>query len=606
MTDRPQAPARPGVHDHRSPLPAAADPHEEEGRASPQLRRTYALLLLLVVPLFLRLSAVQHGLPRGYVPDTHMVRNALGMARDKDLAPPVGKYSTYPYVVPYMLLPVYAAQYAVGRADGSWAGAGEYGHRVMEHPETVWLPARVLVALLGALTPLVVFRTARVAGLRLGAWAAAWLVATSLLHVHFSVQERPWIPMLFFGALAAWPAELYRRERRARWLVASGACVGLSVGCHQAGLAMAGIPFVAWLSSARGWSGEQLLRRLRDGLACFVCFLVVALVGNSYYLFTDVGPDAAVRAGDLEGQFAVGGQAARFGFSLASLKHLASSLFGYDPSLCLFALLGIGPALASWNTRAAAVFGLAFAAVFLPYPNDHVRYVLPLVVLLAIPAGLGVERLVKKRWGAWLASTLLCLPLVQALRLDWLLTRRDTRAVAEKLLADLRGGARVGIDHYGPQVDLDRGALERLSSLRDLRTRERHRLDLLAAGAPVPAGVDALPLEDLFEGHPERGGYRVREAARRHGSEPAEVLRNLGVTHLLLVDRRPGDGRSPPLQYLAQRGETQHVLDPSRGERATAEALLPTEMDFPLVGLWTVRRPGPWMALYALERSAED
>ncbi len=595
MTDpRPVAAARPAGPERAG---LAAD---DTRTASPQLRRTYALLLLLVVPLFLRLSAVQHGLPRSYVPDTHMVRNALGMARDKDPVPPMGQYSTYPYLVPYMLLPVYAAQYAVGRVDASWAGAGEYGNRVKEHPEIAWLPARVLVALLGALTPVVVFRTARVAGLRLGAWAAAWLVATSLLHVHFSVQERPWVPMLFFGALSAWPAELYRRERRARFLALSGAAVGLAAGCHQAGLALAIVPFTAWLLAARGWAGVHLLQRARDGVACAASFAALFLVGNAYYLFTELDPHVAQRAGDLQGQFAVGGQAARFGFSLGSLRHLTTSLFGYDPSVCLLALLGIGPALASWNTRAAAVAGLVFAAVFLPYPNDHVRYVLPLIVLLALPAGLGVERLVQSRWGAWIASPLLLLPLVQALRFDWVVTRDDTRASAELLLAGLPDGARVGIDHYGPQVDLDRGSLERLAELRDLRTRERHRLELLTAGAPTPAGVDAVPLEDLFEGHADRGGYRVREAARRHGAEPRDVLASLGVTHLLLVDRRPGDGRSPPLKALAERGTTQHVLDPSRGDDAAREALLPTEMDFPLVSLWTVERPGPWMALYRL------
>ena len=34
--------------------------------------------------LLLRLAPVEHGMPRGYVPDNHMVRNALGMAQDKD------------------------------------------------------------------------------------------------------------------------------------------------------------------------------------------------------------------------------------------------------------------------------------------------------------------------------------------------------------------------------------------------------------------------------------------------------------------------------------------------------------------------------------------
>jgi hypothetical protein len=43
-------------------------------------------------------------------------------------------------------------------------------------------------------------------------------------------------------------------------------------------------------------------------------------------------------------------------------------------------------------------------------------------------------------------------------------------------------------------------------------------------------------------------------------------------------------------------------VDPSRTDRIASEAFLPTEMDFPLTGLWQVRRPGPWMALYEVPR----
>jgi hypothetical protein len=43
------------------------------------------------------------------------------------------------------------------------------------------------------------------------------------------------------------------------------------------------------------------------------------------------------------------------------------------------------------------------------------------------------------------------------------------------------------------------------------------------------------------------------------------------------------------------------VFDPSAGAfRTTREALLPTEMDFPLTALWTVERPGPFLVLYSL------
>ena len=58
------------------------------------------LLLLFALPLALRGASLDHGLPRGYVPDAHIVRNALGMARDKNPVPRAGEYSTYPNLLP--------------------------------------------------------------------------------------------------------------------------------------------------------------------------------------------------------------------------------------------------------------------------------------------------------------------------------------------------------------------------------------------------------------------------------------------------------------------------------------------------------------------------
>src|ERR671912_715499 len=102
--------------------------------ASTRNLRFAALVLLFVLPFALRLFPIEHGGERGYVPDAHMVRQALGMARDVDLAPPVGKYSTYPNLVPYVSLPLYGAQYAAGALRGEWASPKEYGDHLLEHP----------------------------------------------------------------------------------------------------------------------------------------------------------------------------------------------------------------------------------------------------------------------------------------------------------------------------------------------------------------------------------------------------------------------------------------------------------------------------------------
>ncbi len=95
------------------------------------------LALILALAELLRLAPIDHRAPRGYVQDGYMVRNALGMAQEKDPVPPIAKYSTYPYLVPYLLLPVYDARYALGRVSGAWSGAGEFAMRAKERPSMV-------------------------------------------------------------------------------------------------------------------------------------------------------------------------------------------------------------------------------------------------------------------------------------------------------------------------------------------------------------------------------------------------------------------------------------------------------------------------------------
>ena len=85
------------------------------------------------------------------------------------------------------------------------------------------------------------------------------------------------------------------------------------------------------------------------------------------------------------------------------------------------------------------------------------------------------------------------------------------------------------------------------------------------------------------------------------------------MTHVLLTDRNPADGRpsmlvdatpgapgTPRLAPLRLAPEPTFVVAPDGDGRPVDEARLPTELDFPLTSLWQVRRPGPLLELFAL------
>jgi 4-amino-4-deoxy-L-arabinose transferase-like glycosyltransferase len=569
---------------------------------------------LLALAFALRFLPLQHGLPRNYVPDTHAVRAALGMAKDKDLAPEVGKYSSYPYLMPYLLLPVYASQYVWGKWQGEWRGAEEFGALISEEPERVALPARALVACFGAVTALLVFFAARAAGLQSGALAAMFLCASALLHLQFSVQERPWVIVVFFGAACLWSSVLYAKQPRLRWLVLSGASAGLAFATHQAGLFFAFLTASVWIFSAReasAWRGRALLRRAYQATAAAgACLVCGVLFGHAYYLVHGgVAQENVIGGAQAAQHLSIGGQALRLGLSWDSFTHLGKTLIGYDPVLVGLGAIGSFLAWASPSLRGVCAFTLTYALFFLFNPSDHVRYLLPLTILLALPAGLVFELVAQRKLGRFALALLLALPLLQASRLVWLLRQQDTRAEAEHRLEQLaapgEAPAYLAIDHYGPQVELSKVALIELSGLRDLRTREAHRLQRLNSGAAPGGtlGVHALFVEELFGFDESTHSYGVAPERRELAETPAEMLSSLGFTHFALVNRTPENAAAPFLAELAQEWVPAWIIDPSRAGRGEApEAFLPTEMQFPLNALWRVDRPGPHITLYVLPK----
>jgi len=188
-----------------------------------------------------------------------------------------------------------------------------------------------------------------------------------------------------------------------------------------------------------------------------------------------------------------------------------------------------------------------------------------------------------------------------------LLALREKNKALESRLAALESAAVVAIDRYGPELELDRRGLVRLERLRvsvgeTLRAREERRKQRFEEGsiAPSDRGIDAVRIEEVFEVGDRTGVVEVRKGLESLGTEPRKILAAVGVTHFLLVDRRPGGDPPNALQALAKSGKAVFVIDPAQGSGPPREAFLPTEMDFAITGLWSVSSPGPWMTLYDL------
>lgn len=615
------------------------------------------LFVVVVAPLFLRLWPIAHGAPRpGYVPDTHIVRNALNMANDKDLVPEAGKYSSYPYLLSYSLMPMYAAEYVRGRVAGDWAGTGEFGKKLKENPWRAHLLARIVCAVIAASVAFFILMAARAAGLGVGAWVAAWLAATCLLHVHLSTHERPWAPVATFLAAAAWGAAVHIRTGTTRSLLGTGVAAAIAFSINPAGgLAML-IAGVAWAMAPRPehdltkTTGAAFSARVGRGFACVGLFLAIALVvGYPFYLRYGAVPseDVAAARDVPEGMwtFTLGGTQMAIGMSGRVLKGLTTTFIGYDPVIFFFGVLGLFGMAARRAFWPVLPFLLVWGVMFLAGVNEQVRYILPMAVLMTLPAGVFAEKLWRWPLGKVVVAICMALPLVQALRLGHVLRQTDTRAVAEDLLGKLPDGAIVAVDVYGPVPPQTLAALKITQRLRErsgaeLYGREAHRMMMLEADQEQPRGYPVVPIEDAFEYQLKTGATWLREAvdpaaaaAMDLGQTSLSAFAAMGATHFLATDRSPENGVRPPLfdpQLPAvdpDTGEPEYEKLPPLGVPGSAgdlgdpvwtvhpawsspsspeeaadvpDAHLPTTLKFPLRDLWRIRRPGPKLELYVL------
>ncbi len=603
-------------------------------------RRPHPIRPVLVLTAVLFALSLDHGLPHRYVPDDTVVRCALGMARDAAdgaglaaLVPPGAQYTTYPYLLPYLDLGALAVRYVVGRVSGEWAGAGAFAEAVFADPGIAWLPGRIVTVLLALLLPWGVYRAAKELRRPRGEAAlAALLAGTSLMVVQVAHTVRPWAPTLGFAALALALGLRLQRRRRARDVAAAGLAAALAASTFQVGLLYLAVPVVALgVALGRAPAGERRGLVVGGLLGLAAAVLVLAVLGYPYKWVHGADSGAGHQTGesalleDADGAVVdIGGQA--FGLTLLSGARLGTVLrswLGADPVLALAGLAGLLLWLRCRTLRAAnlllvVVPGVLATALFLLYDGSHVRYLMTATPFLALGAGRLVAALARRGpAAAGFAWLLLALPIVQAVRLDVLLGREDTRTLAAREL----------LEHIGPE---DVAAVDGLGSQYGppMRPRAETLVAVLEdqtarAVGPEQAGLVWLGraeqriVEEAEAGLPPPPDARRLLPIQRYwrylsyypsdflfGEAPVSLeawMADWGVDVYVRVDRAPrAEPRAPVDAFTAAHGVPIYERSPT-GRTDPAEAALPTDMDFALTQLWTYERPGPWIRAWRLD-----
>lgn len=532
--------------------------------------------------LALRIWGIRHGLPDLAVLDEPaLTRGALTMMKLKTLIPALhpAEFATmyYPpltaYVYLFALVPVVGMQYLLSGIHSIESFAS---HLIFD-PTVPWMATRTVSALVGSATVFFVGKLGEKIWKGSGIFAALFL-ATSFQHVMFSHIARHWTLSLLLILGMLWSArEILQTGSRSSYLRA-GLFGGLGIGAGVVTAILMIAPIFAHLLRPELFKKKLFLPRAwMMGMVAVSFFAVFALL-NPAVIFSRVG------GGDNTFRDAKTVQ----GFA-STFASAARGLGTVEPALFVFSVAG-AVILLKKNRRlgiaycATAVFVLG--AIYGGY-YYLLHYLLLLYPMLALCAGIGLSACMNffhaRTAKIVVVALVFSFPLAVVLRLDLLMSRPDTRALARRWVAEhLPADAKV-IAHT-PLVKIvwptretlgERVALDPSSA----RVIDRTLLSLPVSQYPIPAF-------DVFEISTMRPELREKVAMDRKFG--AQLL-----THAIV------DGWAPPVEGLADAVSRGTLLArfPSDGLSADVFA---NEFNGPVTVLFRMQALGPPISLVRL------
>jgi 4-amino-4-deoxy-L-arabinose transferase-like glycosyltransferase len=524
-----------------------------------------AVAVLFVLAAGLRLWGINFGLPALYRPDEDVtVGRAMGILHGV-LDPHFADWPhLYFYLAAAWLWPFHLVGFVQDQASG-------------------YLGVRILDALLGSLTVLLVFEFGRRAYGWLTGFLGAGALAVAFLHVrdsHFATLD---VPLTLAAVAALYIAYRTIRSRGARPLLLNGISLGVAASLKYNGaLVFAGITAAQWLRvryEHTPWS--RILPRLAliaavgvVTLAITSPFLVLDPAMTQHgigYIFTHLGKTTAPAIGWVE---------------------LSVALWsGIDPVLVLLAVVGV--AYAAWRRRPADVIILTFLAVYILLigagRSVFFRYADPMIPFLCLLGGRALAALVERASQGRTRSLalgvalvlILVAPLLHDLRYDLLIQQPDTRTQAFDWLAQhVPAGSRAAVPYMaGPA----------------------HDQAMIDSGEHSHGATDAY-VASFLDSRLERQ-YTIHELSKDDLQRTSlDGFRGEGITYVVVGYETPGTGchvDSPLERALQAQGPPLASFAPTTG--CPSSVFDPIDTYYvPLAGYGGWVRPGPYIRIYRL------
>jgi 4-amino-4-deoxy-L-arabinose transferase-like glycosyltransferase len=435
----------------------------------PAILPTLAVAAVAVGGLALRLVGIRFGDPFAYHPDEWILaRHALTMVA-------TGDWNPHNFLYPSLLIDLEAVlAVLVHAASGITLATGQpwlYSSELLPEQFGYVLAGRLLVALLGTGTILVVFEaTRRLVGLA-GAQAAAAIMAVvqlSVEHGHYLTTD---VPMTFLCASCLLATVVASRGGGTRWWLAAALFAGLAGSTKWNGLAVVGVPVVAYL--AIRFDASRPLAILRDPLPYAMAGL--ALIG-----FILPTPGIVLAPAEVASWLAI--SAGLYSVpdprqTQDTITFNLATLVGTLGPLLAWGVVGMAAVVARVRRDPASRAAVAIPAFIVAYlilasvpPRYYARNLLPIVPYLAVAGGIALaalleparriaqgRRLPRRSVEAIVGLALfvsLLPPLAASVAVSAGLRRPDTRDVARAwMLEHVPRGTAVAREIYTPQFD---------------------------------------------------------------------------------------------------------------------------------------------------------
>jgi len=455
-------------------------------KIKPLIRKEWVLLSLLLLAFLLRIVGVGYGLPLAVVNDeAPYTFAALLMIQLHTILPALHpEFQTVLYYPPYLsyilLVPfsvILGLQYLL------WHGAPAlFQAHVLLDLSPFFVAARLVTVLLGTASVYLVYRIAeKLFRSRVAASAAAFLLATSVLHEALSMVGRQWLPVSFVFLVVLFLLVKDTWSVRRRYLTAFAAAgIGMGISAISAlACLLIGIYYLCF-------DAPKFRHIMRDVpllmLGALIFFALAVLAWLLYH-----------GGHNFLGTISLHQQKTLVDFLMSPWSAIRLIVFSEPVLVGLSALGMIFCALSAKRigTLIAAFFAVYVAAFYVLFYFEG-RFVVPLVPFLSILGGYAISRLWGRRFAAFVCI-LLVIPLPVAGRLSYLSMQSDTRALArEWVLENLKPNDRVLVFSSALHISTQKAAVKELRSIEPTALRKIDEADEAMDRRDVPYVLNNL------------------------------------------------------------------------------------------------------------------